>query len=283
MRAARIVSDPRWLQILPDEVHLMVATLLHPYPEHGWTLAPDVWPVEAPDGSGRLLNLNRGFHAVNASGWAMLEAIRRGREADFIDEQTALHLVPPERIAADLDRIRRALICRGLLVRSRREPTVQTGSRGLRCRGMTRLVHWVFRRGHSPEACVGPLLVLAWISFRWLGWDRTLAAFRAAAESVGSRSPRRPAEQIGDAVWAAAARMPLGVNCKERAVTAWALLRAQGDPARIVIGASLYPLGSHTWCSLDGTIIADHVDRCEQFTELTAFDGPELGRRPQIP
>lgn len=244
-------------------------------PESGWTIAPDVLTIQASDGSGRLLNLDRGFHAVNASGWAMLDAIHRGREADFINEEAALHGVPTGRVAADLARFRHALARRRLLVRSRRETTPLTERRGPVDGGITWLVLRAIRAGQSPERLAGRLLVLAWIGFRWLGWNRTLAAFWAAAGSDGGHLSRQPRARIDSAVWAAAARIPLGVNCKERAVTAWTLLRAQGEPARMVIGISLYPLSSHTWCSLDGGIIADHADRCELFAELATFDGSE--------
>ena len=93
-------------------------------------------------------------------------------------------------------------------------------------------------------------LTLAWASFGLLGWERTLRAWRHCTASAASTEPDEVESVLAEVdrlVRRSAGRHLLNPRCKERALTAWHILRRLSIPARLVMGVSLYPFEGHAW------------------------------------
>jgi hypothetical protein len=68
-----------------------------------------------------------------------------------------------------------------------------------------------------------------------------------------------------------AARHVLGMECKERSLACWALTRAAGLPAEMIIGADFYPLAGHVWCEAGARIISDDPQNCRRYRRLLCY------------
>jgi hypothetical protein len=120
------------------------------------------------------------------------------------------------------------------------------------------------------------LLGLARLSFAAFGWTPTVAVWRNAhahfpVRQVGESDP----EIIGaldQAVSAAAASHLVAVACKERALCSWALARAAGLHAAIVVGVELFPIVGHCWCEAGAHTLGDDRERCDGFTPVARWE-----------
>jgi hypothetical protein len=116
-------------------------------------------------------------------------------------------------------------------------------------------------------------LTLAWISFRLLGWEKTLRFWgRQSHPAVGTRKADSTIAEIDQRVRRLASRHPLNPQCKERAVVSWHLLKRMGLPARLFMGVTLYPFTAHAWAECAGRIVGDDPERCEQFVPVAVYE-----------
>jgi len=219
-------------------------------------LAPDVLLVQAPDGSGRLLDLGGSFYVLDPIAVELLWDIARRGRAETVRAAARRYRVPEQRVAADVDELLAAL-----------PPGVGTeevtpgGGRGdrLAVAGLPLLSHV-----RPARARIWVRLAAARICFVTVGWFRTLrwwTALPAPPRTDGCT----PAE-IDVRVRRAATGSVLGHTCKERAVVSLTEARSAGLGAAVVLGISFYPLATHSWCVVDdGVVLGDLADVCAAF------------------
>jgi hypothetical protein len=240
--------------------------------ESAFSLPPDVIFVTVHDGSARLLDMAGRFHAVPAVGTLMLrETLSQGTEeaANRVAQEYGVEL---RQVQHDLDIFLRELEDQGLLCSPRnrqrwRRPGI--GLARLFLRPALRCIHWAFR---SRQWKARALLGLARISFGLFGWTRTIAIWKEAHARFQPRQADEPQEQtvreVDQAVRAAAASHPFKVECKERALCCWALARAAGLDAAVVVGIDLFPVAGHCWCEVGPWTLSDDQERCVYYTPV---------------
>jgi hypothetical protein len=120
------------------------------------------------------------------------------------------------------------------------------------------------------------MLALATISIHLFEWPGTIAAWRYCLQKKASTRVtgklKRSAQELDEIVRTAAARHPLRVECKERALSCWWLLSSAGIPAKLVLGVQLFPLRCHCWCETGKLVLTDDRDQCEQFTPVLSYE-----------
>lgn len=136
------------------------------------------------------------------------------------------------------------------------------------------VVRLVTRRGlgsrRSGARLVRRTLRLSWLGLRLFGLERSLEIFGAAAVAVSTTQALQHVgiEEIDDLVQGEARRMLLSAACKERAVTAWFLLKLRGEAPRLVIGLQRHPFRAHAWVQHGGRILTDTPEHCEFYVPV---------------
>jgi hypothetical protein len=69
-----------------------------------------------------------------------------------------------------------------------------------------------------------------------------------------------------------ASRHPAGIECQERAIVCWRLLRELGLPARLIVGIDLYPFLGHCWCECEAQVVSDDAQRCYRFVPVIVYE-----------
>ena len=188
----------------------------------------------------------------------------------------------PRRIAADLRAVLADLITRGTL-RSRASGLPR---QVLQTRSQLALVlgGLALRLIGSPsdrKIQAWSALTAAHLSFRLARWSPTVNAWIAPGRAGWGRTRRTAGndsyelatlDAITVAVSRAAARYPFPLDCKDRALAAFAMARAAGLPACVVLGISLFPLALHAWCESGGRVVADQFDGyCDRYRPLRVY------------
>jgi hypothetical protein len=225
--------------------------------------------LDIGDGTSRLLDLGGRFHGLSAVATRMLRAVLDLGTDAAVDRIAKEYGAPRERIVGDLTTFLTDLERKRLIRRARdRRITARTGRYLARAVFVpmlwgVRLVPW--RRGKAWL-----LLATAWLGCRSLGWIRTVEAWQ-----VGCQRPAVPAadlvktmREIDETARSVAVTHPLPSECKERALTTWALARFAGVPVELVVGVHAFPLEGHCWCVYDGVVYSDDSERCAQFTPV---------------
>jgi hypothetical protein len=234
-------------------------------------LAPGVVLVEAPDGSVRLLDLDGHFYALPAPGAALLgEVLAHGvrRAALRLAER---HGATAEQARQCLDQFLQRLAREGL-VRGRGPGPASARRRGVALTVLLLPALLAVRALPGRAARAWALLGLARLSFRLFGWTRTMAAWQRCCPAQGPGTEAEAvARAVAEAVRAAAAVHPLRVECKERALACWALLRWAGAKGRLVIGVDLFPFAGHCWCESGPWTVSDEPERCLRFRPVVCY------------
>jgi hypothetical protein len=229
-------------------------------------LEPDVIVVDEED-EARLLDFNRiRFFALDPIGTRMLTRALRSDAGTVVRQVAHDFTAAEEHVRDDFDRLMRELH-QHRLVRFRDPPRLR-------------------RAGPVPfpgPATTFGLLAAAWLCVRLLGWTGTLRRWRrwtlrdvsATPESAETDTDTRTAATIAAvdrAVRKAAARHPLNVACKERALVGWYLLNHRyGLPAVLVVGIKRFPFEVHVWVECRGTIVTDDRFRCDEYTVIARY------------
>jgi hypothetical protein len=240
-----------------------------------YSLSPDVIFVTVHDGSARLLDMAGRFHAVPAVGTLMLQETLANGTGAAVNRIAQDYGVDAGQVRNDLDVFLGELEDQGLLC-----------SRGTRQRWLiakTRLarlflrpaLYGIHRAFRSQEAKARLLLGLARLSFGLFGWTPTISVWKEAHSGYAAGQVGEPQEQavraVDEVVRAAAASHPFGVECKERALCCWALARAAGLDAAVVVGIDLFPLAGHCWCEVGSWTLSDDLDRCASYTPVARW------------
>jgi len=243
--------------------------------EATYFLPSDVILVTVDDGSARLLDMAGSFHAVTAVGARMLKETLANGAAAAATRIAADYGVDRQQVQNDLavylgDLEKQGLLCRE---RSRRgRPGDGGGLARLLLRPWLEATHRLLR---SPEAKARSLLALARLSCALFGWTRTIAVWKDAHARFSARpAGERDGETIkalDRAVRAAVASHPVSVACKERSLCSWALARAAGLNASVVVGVFLFPIAGHCWCEAGSQLLGDDQERCIEFTPVARW------------
>ncbi len=144
------------------------------------------------------------------------------------------------------------------------------------------ITHRLLDKEQTPSRqTVELLLTLSWISFRLLGWSRTIALWQQWHQQIGERDTSDQQEVIEEEVIeevdrtireAAAWKLFLPMVCKERALVGYHMFRAfYGLPATLIVGVDHYPFQIHAWVECDDKIVTDDPEHCEPFIPVVSY------------
>jgi hypothetical protein len=240
-----------------------------------YRLAPNVVLLLVHDGTARLLDLEGNFYALSATGAVMLYEILMSDSAAAVRKIATEYDVAAQHVQNDVHVFLAKLIAKQLIYRSGLSPHADAGRAMVPPLLLTPMLYAIEAWTRSVKARAGALLTLAYLAIRLFGWPRTLETWRHYCQRkalyTAACEMEATARAIDDTVRAVAARQPLNIACKERALCCWFLLRAAGLPAQIVLGVELFPLASHCWCQLGQVIIGEDEDWCAQFTPVLSY------------
>lgn len=108
-------------------------------------------------------------------------------------------------------------------------------------------------------------MIAAWFRIAVIDTIMALRGFSAVHRFVGRipmrrRRGARPAADLVRIVDRAAVHYPRELRCLRRSAAITWMLRRDGHPAELVVGASIIPFFAHAWVELDGRIINDNED-----------------------
>jgi len=210
------------------------------------------------DGTARLLDFGGKFHALPDIAAVMLtETLRAGPKAAVARIASEFEAAPAA-VAADVAALLARLVATGAI----RQPGLTKPRRRIGAAALAGCLPMAVRRGSIT------MLALAFLSLRLFGWPRTVAAWQRRLGGTAAPTSSLSVETVDAAIRRGAARHALNITCKERALAGWAMLRAAGLPAIVVVGVDLYPLASHAWCESDSRVVGDDPERCSRFTPV---------------
>ncbi|MGB5632161.1 MAG: lasso peptide biosynthesis B2 protein [Waterburya sp.] len=139
------------------------------------------------------------------------------------------------------------------------------------------IIHRLLDKEQTPSRqTVELLLTLSWISFRLLGWSRTIALWQNWHQQVEERDTsdqQEVIEEVDRTIREAAAwKLFLPMVCKERALVGYHILRTfYSLPASLVVGVDHYPFQIHAWVECDNKIVTDDPEHCEPFIPVISY------------
>lgn len=237
-----------------------------------YTLSPDAALILMPDGRGYVLDMGDRFYGVSAIGARMLCDVLAFGRAGARDRIAAEFDAPLSRIDADLEQLVGELRVRGA-IRRRDEAGTPPGV-PLGAKLVAGAVGTVFRLTRSIRARAAFAVTAARLSCKLFGWVATVSAWRLGVPARAAAAPEsgpHAARAIDDEVRNACARLPLALDCKERALGCWALARSAGLPATLIIGVVHYPLSGHCWCEVGTSIVSDAAENCARYTPVFRY------------
>jgi hypothetical protein len=273
-------------QPLGAVVDVLVGSAEDPPHADRYRLGPDVLVLVIDDGTGRVMDLGGAHFAITESATSILLGTLRDGADRACRSMAATTGAPLERVRVDAGALLGELDDARILLyggqtpdaASRRDRLTESTARAA-------LRRWL-GRGRGTESTAWRLIALAWATTHALGWASTVRWWRDEVEAAVARHDGQQGPGV-DAITAATAsvvaRHPLPVACKERALCAYTLTRQAGLPARLVLGASVFPFASHVWCESEGRVVGDRLeDGCDQFDPVLTYDGtgapcPALG------
>jgi len=233
-----------------------------------YALSPKVFFIVAPDGSGRLFDMEDSFHAVSPVATKMLQqALSRDRK-EAIEVLAQWYEVDANRIAKDYTVLLNNLEKQGLIFSKCSPSQSSTPRSGVFSTSLALLLRLIRYFPLRFRAWV--LIALAHLMLNLWGWNKTVYAWVEAHRLLDVHS-EYSRESIYSAFRIVAAWHLFPINCKERALSAWSLYTMEGISSSITIGVSLFPLASHCWCGTDDGCVSDFTDRCETFTPLLVY------------
>ncbi len=255
--------------------HILTGAAPTPSPAALYRLGTHVILLLLIDRTARVLNLEGDFHALSETAAALLRALLQTDIDAEAQRLACRYQVALPRIRHDLETCARTYLQIGV-IRPTTQPSPDASTPTSRV--LIQMLGMAQRpTGRRLERQVWWLLPLFYLATRRWGWPATLRGCQQVVSRLDRReavtgSPPVTPDGIEAAVIAVAARHPVPVACKERALAAWWLLRANGVPAQLVLGVELFPLASHAWCELAGRVIADLPERCARFTPVVRYD-----------
>jgi hypothetical protein len=252
--------------VMSIEVILNAAAKTPPAPD-AIALSADAALVLDTNGASAVLDMNGAFFGISTIGAVMLKgALLHGREAtaNMLAQRFG---VEPARIATDLDRLITDLQVRGVI---HGHSTSKTPRRLSGAAFAARFLAGIFRITRKDSRRAVASLVLSRLSFALFGWKATIDAWRSRfPERKGSETAQ--ASAIDAVVRHHAARIWIGIDCKERALSCFALARAAGLSATLHVGVALHPLGGHCWCRVGSQVVGDDAENCDRYLPVFRY------------
>jgi hypothetical protein len=238
-----------------------------------YVLAPDAALMVMDNGNAFVVNMADNFYALPPIAAAMLRHTLEHGSAAALAKIVARYDADADTIAQDLEIFLAQLVEQGVISHVDEPPPPPPSSLG--ARALAAVVRLFCAALPGVKARMAVALTLSRLSFSLFGWLPTLSAWRAsfplAAAATPSAGAEEKASRISDIVRAVAAKLPFGADCKERALSAWALARLAGIPAELVVGIMHYPLGGHTWCRVGASVVGDDAENCGRYTPVFRY------------
>lgn len=267
---------------------MMIQSILRPEADvinSDYHLAPDVLFLRVQDGSARLLDLGGNFYSISQTGAQMLyQTLVMGKATAAVSIATE-YRVECSHIQNDLHAFLHDLEKKRLIFHTRHPQSAFTNKNILPSLLLIPLLHGISLSPVSQRNKTRLLLTLAHVAIRLFGWPKTVACWQSQFKRVrrvwktrvhtpascGTALLEQTVQDIDKVVCSVAAHHLLPVECKERALSCWWLLRSTGLAATLVVGISLFPLECHCWCEVGQWVVSDAQDRCQQFTPILRY------------
>jgi hypothetical protein len=222
--------------------------------------------IEAEDGTSRLVDLGNRFYGLSVVATRMFRATLDAGPEAAAEQLARVFGVPLERVRSDLTTFLVGLERKRLIRRTSDRRIAARASRSVTWAAVVPML-WGARLVPGQRGKAWLLLAFAWLNCRLLGWAYTVEAWRTGCpcRATSAADPEAAMRTIDAAVRSVAASHPLPTECKERALTTWALARVAGVPVELVVGVHLFPLEGHCWCAYNGAVYSDDTERCAQF------------------
>jgi Transglutaminase-like superfamily/Coenzyme PQQ synthesis protein D (PqqD) len=222
--------------------------------------------IEVEDGTSRLLDLGNRFYGLSAVATRMLRATLDAGPDAAAERLAREYGVSLERVRGDLATFLVDLERKQLIRRTGDRRIAARAGRAVTCAAVVSML-WGARLVPGQRGKAWLLLALAWLNCRLLGWTHTVEAWRTGCprRATSAADPKAAMRAIDTTIRSAAASHPLPTECKERALTTWALARIAGVPVELVVGVHLFPLKGHCWCAYNGAVYSDDSERCAPF------------------
>jgi hypothetical protein len=247
-----------------------------PCADASYALPPHVVLLLVQDGTARLLDLDGYFYALSTTGAQMLQEALERDTPSAVHNIALQYGVDSRRVHRDFEAFLRALEGQRLIYRRASRGRTSTPRTTLPSLLLAPLLRRVCCSPSPLKARVWTLLTLGYLSLRLFGWTQTVMAWqrcsRDAGQSPAVQASEHTARAFAEAVCSVAATHVCNIGCKERALCCWALVRAAGLPATLVLGVDLFPLTSHCWCDCGAFVLSDSdEDHCERFTPVVRY------------
>ncbi|MBG1243345.1 lasso peptide biosynthesis B2 protein [Nostoc sp. NZL] len=255
---------------------------------NNYSLNQDVF-IFLQDGIAQILDFSRGqFYGLDKIATLMLLLVLGKGVEETVSELNKIYDVSEENARSDLDT---------LLQKFKQKKILVTPVKSFNwwfylmhsCRtilnkillSLLKTVSSIFCNLVNPEPTpnrfiVELLLSLSWLSFRLLGWSRTVSLWQHwhGVISLNDTTVTTDIIQTVDRMVreAAASKLFLPMVCKERALVGYHLLRTFYDlPATLVIGIDHYPFQVHAWVECHGLVVTDELAHCQSFIPVIRY------------
>ena len=260
--------------------------------ESSYSLDQDVFLI-LQDDIAQLLDFNRGqFYALDAIGTLMVSLVLEQGIEETVKYISQTYDATEEQVKSDLTKLLQNLEQKQLIVAQSKPSNpflwwfqAQKQKAG---KLLDAILLWFFKRVSSiihrlldneqtpSRPTVELLLTLSWISFRLLGWSRTISLWQhwhQQAEESDTSVHQEVIEKVDRVIREAAAwKLFLPMVCKERALVGYHILRAfYRLPATLVVGVAHYPFKIHAWVECDDKIVTDDPEHCEPFIPVVSY------------
>ena len=236
-----------------------------------YVLRPDVLLLLLEDGTARLLDLDGDIYALSHTAATMLDEALRYEVAAIARGLAVRYGIDQHQAEADTRAFLNQLEQKGLI---RRAPPTAATVRSTPPRWIVTLLRTIHTWPASLSSQTMALSTVAYFANRRAGWAGALGAWRRyySRQPLSDNNSTQQIGAIDQTVRTIAARHPLKIGCKERALCSWGLARVAGQPAKLILGVELFPMACHCWCQLGSRIIGDDEERCVRFTPVADYD-----------
>lgn len=238
------------------------------------------------DGLGQLLDFRRGqFYGLDAMATLMLSVVLEKGVEEAVTEVVQNYDASESQVRSDLmlllDNLAQKKLLEKKAINSNGKSSLFPSWMVKFALNTLKIVIYGFRRLFNPQSdpnsfTVNVLLSLSWLSFRILGWSRTISLWQQwhSPIEVSEALNKQEVIQTVDKMVreAAASKLFLPMVCKERALVGYHLLRSlYGLPATLIVGIDRYPFQVHAWVECNGVIITDDAAHCEPFIPVLQY------------
>lgn len=235
----------------------------------------------------QLLDFRHGqFYGLDSIGTLMVSSVLEQGEAETVKSIAQSFGVTEKQISVDLVQLLQNLEQKKLIIAHNKEnnfffqlinnqktKAVKIGESTFIwvCKKISVTTHQSLNKSQTPSRqTIELLLTLSWISFRLLGWSRTISLWQnwhQHSEENETSDHQEVIKEVDQVVREAAAwKLFLPMVCKERALVGYHILRTfYGLPANLIVGIDHYPFQIHAWVECNDMIVTDDPEHCEPF------------------